>query len=141
MNTTKLTEKEKTKALVNIKTLEAKAKKLAGDPHNSVSISEMENFLIKYGIESQRITKLSTTLQENLCYLFFTLNGISYYALGQVYHEEYVVFINKPPFECEIFSVFSNDLLDIINEHNEELLQELNKVSLSIKNDNFYPKS
>ncbi|MED4284790.1 hypothetical protein P4679_22985 [Priestia megaterium] len=137
MNTTKLTEKEKTKALVNIKTFENEVRKLAGDPHNSVSISGMENFLGKYNIEPQKIIKFSTTLQENLCYLFFTLNGISYYALGQVYYEEYLVFINKPPFECEVFSVFSNDLLDVINEHNEEILKNLNEISKQIKNNNF----
>lgn len=137
MNTTKLTEKEKPKALVNIKTLENEVRKLAGDPHNSVSISEMENFLGKYNIKPQRIIKFSTKLEENLCYLFFTLNGISYYALGQVYYGEYIIFINKPPFECEVFSVFSNNLLDVINEHNEEILNELNEALKQIKNNNF----
>jgi len=137
MNTTKLIEKEETKALVNIKTLENEVRKLAGEPCNSVTISKMENFLDTYNIKHQKIIKFSTVLRDNLCYLFFSLNGISYYALGQGDYEEYVFFINQAPYECEVFSVFSNALLDVINEHNEKLLKNLNETTKKIKNNNF----
>lgn len=141
MNTTKLTGQKETKELVNIEFLEKEIRKLAGEPCNSVPISKMDDFLKTYNINSQRIIKFSTKLEHSLCYLFFTLNGISYYALGQGGYEEYITFINEPPYECEVFSVFTNNLLDIINEHNEEVPQELKKVSLSIKSNNFYSKS
>ncbi|MGF9891606.1 hypothetical protein ABEX78_23390 [Priestia megaterium] len=141
MNTTKLTERKETKELVNIELLEKEVRKLAGEPCNSVPISKIDNLLNTYNIKSHQIIKFSIKVEHNLCYLFFTLNGVSYYALGQGGYEEYITFINEPPYECEVFSVFTNNLLEIINEHNEELVNELNKVALHIKNINFSSKS